>query len=430
MRFWKETKINIFIVAGLVFSLIFSVFTVKAETVDQLNGQRTQLQQKINALNNQIKTLQGEISTTKQQAASLKNEIFIYDSQIQTTELQIEARATEITDTNLQIDELQKQIDRRKKEIEDNKNILRELVLQLNELDGNVFLQFMGNESFSDFLDQLEYTTNVQDKVYQIVQNIKEVKAKLETQQADLKLELKKLEELKEQLQITQVSLEQQRGQKQKLLDQTRGVESNYQKLLSATKNEESNLQKEIEDLDASIRAKLGNKTISPSSGALAKPMDGILTQKYGNTGFTSLGYNFHNGQDWAAPAGTPIYAAASGVVNACDTGDAAYGNWCSIKHSISNSKNGTNCIVTLYAHMRTIKVKVGQQVAQGDLVGYEGNTGNTTRLLYGPERGYHLHFTVFDCEGFGVAEGKHSKVYGAYSVPYGYTYNPQNFFK
>ena len=72
--------------------------------------------------------------------------------------------------------------------------------------------------------------------------------------------------------------------------------------------------------------------------------------------------------------------------------------------------------------------VVAGQQVKQGDLIGYEGNTGNTTRLLYGPERGYHLHFGVYDAEGFGIKNGAYPNIYGPYRIPYGYTYNPMDF--
>jgi murein DD-endopeptidase MepM/ murein hydrolase activator NlpD len=77
---------------------------------------------------------------------------------------------------------------------------------------------------------------------------------------------------------------------------------------------------------------------------------------------------------------------------------------------------------------LRTIKVSPGQKVSQGDLIGYEGNTGNTTKKLYGPERGYHLHFGVYDQEGFGVKDGAYQNIYGSYRLPYGYTYNPLNF--
>src|SRR6185295_2167643 len=158
---------------------------------------------------------------------------------------------------------------------------------------------------------------------------------------------------------------------------------------LATSKSEEEDLQKEVNDLDNQIRAKLGTRTIAASKGVLAWPVDGVLTQKYGNTGFTALGYNFHNGLDVAGPAGAPVYAAADGTILYTDMSDTSYGNWVAIKHNIT-TKNGKSSIVTLYGHMRSFKVAVGQVVKQGDIIGYEGNTGNTTKKLYGPERGYH----------------------------------------
>lgn len=419
---------NLALTLSLCAVLFFVQIPAFAETVDDLKSQKDQIQLKLKAINQQIQSFQGQLDSTRKQQASLKNEIFLYDTQIKSTELQIQAKETQADDANLQIKEIQAQIERRNVEIEDNKKLLKELIVQLNELDANSFLNIgLGNGNFSEFLDQLEYTQNVQGRVYQIVENIKSVRARLQTQQTELEIQVKKLEELQEQLRETQDSLEYQRGSRQGLLDKTRGVERNYQKLLVASKNEEANLEKEINDLDNSIRAKLGKRTISAKKGVLAYPMDGVMTQSYGNTGFTALGYNFHNGIDLAGPAATPVYAAADGSVVAADTGEAAYGNWVAIKHSVS-TKNGTSQIITLYAHLRQFKVKVGQSVKMGDLIGYEGNTGNTTRLLYGPERGYHLHFTVFDAEGFAVQAGKFASVYGHYSVPYGYTYNPLDF--
>ncbi len=415
------------ILCALLVSVAFVGFA-QAEDVDELKFKQNQLQEKLASITAQIKSYQTQIGTVQKEAASLKNEIYIYDAQIKSTELQIEAKETEMQDVNLQIAELQKQIDRRTQEIGENKAVLKQLIVELHELGGNSFVQLaLGTDNFSQFLDDLEYTNNLQDKVNQIVQNIKAVKAKLEQQQADLKVVRAKLEALTEQLKVTQGSLESQQRQKQSLLDKTKGVEKNYQKLLSSSKDQEAALQKEMEDLDAQVRTKLGNKTAPAKKGSLAMPMKGVLTQGYGNTGFRSLGYSFHNGIDVAAPAGTPIYAAQDGTVNGCDTGEASYGNWCTVKHNITTT-NGPVCLVTLYAHMRQFKVRSGQAVKQGDLIGYEGNTGNTTRLLYGPDRGYHLHFTVFDCEGYGVAAGKYSKTYGSYSVPYGYTYNPKDF--
>jgi murein DD-endopeptidase MepM/ murein hydrolase activator NlpD len=273
----------------------------------------------------------------------------------------------------------------------------------------------------------VQYTQSLQSQVYALVKKIKEVKERLQGQQNDLKTKLVTLEELREQLNESEDAAAAQRQARQGLLDRTRGVERNYQNLLSQSRNEESKIQDEINRLEEAAQAK-GGKNIIPNSGVLAWPMEGKLTQGYGNTGFRSLGYSFHNGIDIAAPAGKPIYAAASGTVNGTgNNDDVAYGNWVTIKHTIS-TKNGDQQIVTLYAHLRSMKVKNGQEVAQGDLIGYQGNTGNTTRLLYGPERGYHLHFTVFDASGFKIVPGTYSKTYGPYSIPTGFTYNPLNF--
>ncbi len=160
-------------------------------------------------------------------------------------------------------------------------------------------------------------------------------------------------------------------------------------------------------------RSKFSTDVIDPKTGEL---QDVITATE-----------DFHNGLDVAGPAGSPVYAAADGVVYDTDHSDTVYGNWVAIKHSLSSSKGQVN-IITLYGHMRTFKVSAGQSVKQGDIIGYEGNTGNTTAKLYGPERGYHVHFSVFDVEGFTVKPGAYTKTYGPYKVPGGYTYNPLDF--
>lgn len=435
MRLFAETKTKLKFLAIALTAATFAVLIaspqslsqVAAQTVDNLKDQQKTLENKLADIQRRIDGFQSQIADTQKQSNTLKNQISVFDNQIASIELQIEANNTRMENINLQIKETQEQITRRQAEIVDNKKILGQLIVQLHEMDENSLLYMgLGNDNFSSFLDQVQYVQSVQGKVYEIVQNIKAIKIKLEQQEADLKAQLVKLEELKEQLGQSQSVLDEERARRQSVLDQTKGVERNFQRLLSASKSEEDEIQREMQKLDDAIRAKLGNLAPPRAAGALLYPMNGVLTQGYGKTGFTSLGYDFHNGIDIAAPPGTPIYAAADGIVVACDTGEAAYGNWCAIKHTLTDGRQ----IITLYAHMRTFKVAKGAQVVQGDIVGYEGNTGNTTRLLYGPDRGYHLHFTVFDAQGFGIAPGTYQAKYGHYTVPYGYTYNPATFLK
>ena len=106
----------------------------------------------------------------------------------------------------------------------------------------------------------------------------------------------------------------------------------------------------------------------------------------------------YHNGTDIAAPAGTPILAAADGMVtiaNGLDPWGGSYGYHVKIDHG--------NGYETLYAHCSAICVTAGQQVSQGEVIGYVGSTGNST--------GNHLHFEVWqggqrtDAMGFFVAK-------------------------
>lgn len=89
-------------------------------------------------------------------------------------------------------------------------------------------------------------------------------------------------------------------------------------------------------------------------------------------------GDEFHYGMDLHAAEGTPVLAAADGVVRRAGRG-ASYGNYLRILHA-----NGDE---TLYAHMQYLFVRSGQQVHAGEVLGTVGHTGNVT--------GPHLHFEL-----------------------------------
>ena len=92
-------------------------------------------------------------------------------------------------------------------------------------------------------------------------------------------------------------------------------------------------------------------------------------------------GLHGYNGVDLATPAGTPILAAAPGVVIVSKSGgwSGGYGNYVVIKH-----ENGTQ---TLYSHNQSNAVAQGQKIERGQVIGYVGSTGRST--------GTHLHFEV-----------------------------------
>ncbi|MCI5050597.1 MAG: peptidoglycan DD-metalloendopeptidase family protein [Rickettsiales bacterium] len=114
----------------------------------------------------------------------------------------------------------------------------------------------------------------------------------------------------------------------------------------------------------------------------LKTPVNGArISSGYGKRRHPILGYTkMHKGVDFAAPTGTPIYAAGDGVVKYRGR-KGGYGNYVSIRH---NSK-----YTTAYAHMKGFArgIKNGARVKQGQVIGYVGSTGRST--------GPHLHYEV-----------------------------------
>lgn len=415
--------------AMIVSSLIFATSAAQAP-IDQLKEDISEKQQELDRITNEIQDLQKEIGRRQKQAASLKNEIALFDLQIRQTENQIAASQLEIDNLSNQILETQVSIQDKTEQIGKQKKLLAETLRLINEYDSVSPIEItLGNDTFSEFLDQIQYATNLQEKDQELLNAVRALKQELEQKKTLLSEQLDKQEALKKQLVAARNSLDDQRDRKQGILTQTRGQEKIYQSLLSDAAQKQEQVEREIFDLEVTIRQQLGIKTLPPIEGLLRWSMSGILTQGYGKTGFTALGYTFHNGIDIAAPAGTRIYAAGDGIVYAAGVGKAAYGNWVVIKHTLSKNQKVFN-IYTLYGHLEHFIVSVGQPVRGGDVIGFEGNTGNTTRLLYGPERGYHLHFTVFDEEDFGIKDGAYQAIYGPYQIPYGYTYDPLQFLK
>lgn len=111
-------------------------------------------------------------------------------------------------------------------------------------------------------------------------------------------------------------------------------------------------------------------------------PIDGArISSGFGMRRHPVLGYTkMHKGMDFAAPTGTPIYAAGDGSLEYAGR-FSSYGNYIRIRH---NSQ-----LKTAYAHMNRLAkgMAVGKRVSQGDIIGYVGTTGRST--------GPHLHYEV-----------------------------------
>lgn len=130
------------------------------------------------------------------------------------------------------------------------------------------------------------------------------------------------------------------------------------------------NMVKNKEKLLAAIPSiqPISNRTLNRVSSGFGYRIDPVYKDR-----------RLHPGLDFTAPIGTPIYAAADGVVKDAGFNTGGYGNRVVVNHGFGYE--------TLYAHMVRIKARVGTKVKRGEVIGYVGSTGKST--------GPHLHYEV-----------------------------------
>lgn len=186
-------------------------------------------------------------------------------------------------------------------------------------------------------------------------------------------------------------------AEEQALASARSAVQQRQASLVEARRSREHALAKVTEteqDLDgdvASIQAELAATLAGTGSAPLPAgpirggngsgliwPVDGPVVSGFGSR---FGGSEFHEGIDIAVPSGTPIRAAASGTVifTESEASSGGYGNFTCIDHGGGLS--------TCYAHQESFAVSAGQQVAQGEVIGYSDCTGH----CFGP----HVHFEV-----------------------------------
>lgn len=180
-----------------------------------------------------------------------------------------------------------------------------------------------------------------------------------------------------EQAKDREVELEAARNEKADILESLQQQQGELQELLDQFEHDESSIEAQIRAAELAARG-----PVSPPirfTGRLMRPVAGPITSGFGMRFHPILHrMRMHAGIDFGAPRGTPIHAAAAGVViNAQYM--RGFGNVVIIDHG--------GGIATVYGHCMRLFVSAGQRVARGDHIADVGSTG----LATGP----HLHFEV-----------------------------------
>jgi murein DD-endopeptidase MepM/ murein hydrolase activator NlpD len=239
----------------------------------------------------------------------------------------------------------------------------------------------LGARTLNDALDRLDYANSIANQDAQIVSEVAKGRTRVRAARARTGTLRRSVAA---STRVVAYRTEQVRALRDQLLSRRRslaGTRANSQQALEQTKANEREWVDEANALraaSASVSSTITSQSSAPtstppSSSGLIWPVSGPITSPFGMR-WGSL----HPGIDIGVGMGTPIHAAASGrVIVAAYSG--GYGNLIVIDHG--------NGLATAYAHQSSMAAGVGEQVAQGQVIGYVGSTGFST--------GPHLHFEV-----------------------------------
>lgn len=441
----KQSKFLLVTIATVLGSSIFMTQpTALANSLNNLQNEYKQLEEKKNQLNSSIIQKKGDISQNQTNQEKIHAQIQTLDNKINETNSEVDSLRVDIDRTNKEIDELHKSIKVLEKKIAERDELIKERLRAVQESGGSVnYLDvLLGASSFTDFIDRFSAVNTLMDADRKIIEEQAIDINSLDEQKSLVEEKLSKQQQSRDKLLNLKESLNSQKASKDKLVDQLEKeqaifnkekteLEDEHNHVYEISKNVEGKIvveqariievarqaeiarkkkeaaererleaaeqarQKEAEQSRQKAASNKSSKTtvsapavtaapVTPSpvvsSGNWTRPAAGRFSSTYGGRNIGS-GNEFHYGSDIANSPGTPILSAADGVVSyAAPMG--TYGNVIMVTHSIDGQ-----IFTTVYAHLNGFNVSSGQAVSKGQVIGKMGSTGRST--------GSHLHFEV-----------------------------------
>lgn len=391
--------------------------------INKLEQEQEQVEEKKSSIHSNKKDIDLKINKNKKKQGTTEEDLQTLTKELNTKKSDIEIKVAKITQTDQEIGELKNTIKTLKHEIEDliehieeRELLLKDRLRSMQKSGGNIgFIEVIfGAKDFSEFISRISAIATIMNQDKSIMDAQADDKIELEDKRVevedkkisneDKKLALvseeKDLVTLKDQLdkqakekETLMARLEEEHDELESYkisLDDEEGILTAQASALKKAKKQAVNDKSDLEQLareKAKKEAEKSSSAVAPSignkDGIFSWPAEGRISSHYGWRSHPITGNKkLHAGTDIAVGKGTPLKAAASGVVSTAQE-MGGYGNVIMVTHVIEGK-----AYTTVYAHLSSISVSSGQSVQEGEVIGATGNTGDST--------GPHLHFEVY----------------------------------
>ncbi len=343
-----------------------------SQKLDGLKGDYEKLQKELDAIKKNIDSISDEKSKTIAKQNSVSRQISIAHEQITILQQRIAVLTEEIAQKEQEIEDKQADID-------ENYALFKVRMRALYMTDTTSVMNVLfGAQSFSEFLERSEYIKRITQHDDELIANLRADKAAIEAAKAEIDAAKAEVDAAKAEEDAKKKALEGQYSTLSQEVSILKKAEAEY----NANK---AKIQKELDEAKAEID-KLMAELASDGEyvgGEFTWPVPGYsnISSYYG---WRFNNSDFHTGIDITGSGvyGKSIKAANAGEVAFVQTNYTAgvgYGKYVIINHG--------GGYATLYAHMSSISVKLGDWVDKGESIGAVGSTGWST--------GPHLHFEI-----------------------------------
>lgn len=365
----KKKIISIVLILIMLQSYAVSIMAV---TTTELNGQKTEINQKINETKEEQQQVEKELDEEMKAISSL-------DLEINSAQEEIDKLDVQINEVQASITEKENMIQEKQKEYDSNEELLKQRIVIMYEIGETTFLDILFNsKSIVDFISNYYTVSQIVQYDTELLQEIEDTKNAIEQAKKELEEQRTQIETLKNDKVSKQNSLKAKKAQRQEKANAL----NDEQKALQA---EIDNYNAEIKKVDQQIAAILAEANDKVNASGLQ--FDGSFIWPCNNKVVTSTVKQrwgrWHKGIDIGA-SHENVYASASGYAYNLEN-PGGYGNYILIVHGSG--------YMTLYGHLLSRKVTSGQYVSQGQVIAISG--GGLTDEGRGSSTGRHLHFEI-----------------------------------
>jgi murein DD-endopeptidase MepM/ murein hydrolase activator NlpD len=348
----------------------------KAKTTAQTKAPQTndlaELQRRKEALRRELQQTRREANTVNRDLKSVDNELGDLEDKLKATNTELKQSRREQAKLEQELDEANERVEVVREQV---RKRLRQIYMQQNE---SVVSVFSGVRTAGQIAERKIVVEAVARKDRQLFDEYRELQAKVKAQKLEQDRLVARVARLRNNQLNQQARLEVSKEEKASTLRKLESKQDELQKLIRQIEQDERAIYARIRAAQAK-RQSSGSAPLPHFSGRFIKPVNGRISSGFGMRHHPILRTTrLHAGIDFAAPTGTPIYAAAAGEVIVAEY-NRGYGNMVVIDHG--------GGISTLYGHAQRLTVRVGQQVKQGQMIATVGSTGLST--------GPHLHWEV-----------------------------------